>query len=117
MLSINQTIIFSVVMGAVIFFCRVFPFIFFGSKENAQGGNKFIQFVEKTAPPVAMTVLCFTSIASSVKDSLLLERSAVSIVPLLAASATTALLHVWKRNALLSIFAGTALFMLLCRLL
>jgi branched-subunit amino acid transport protein AzlD len=118
MLSIEQAVIFSLVMGAVIFFCRVFPFIFFRSKESTskestKSGDKFIRFVEKTAPPVAMTVLCFNAAAGSVKENLLPESPLVSLLPPLAACAATALLHIWKRNALLSIFAGTALFMLL----
>jgi branched-subunit amino acid transport protein AzlD len=119
MLSVNQTIIWTLVMGAVIFFCRLFPFIFFRATGNEGRGDKFILFVEKTAPPVAMTVLCFNSLASSVRESLpetLLPQNVISIVPLLAASLVTAFLHLWKRNALVSVFSGTVLFMLLSRL-
>jgi branched-subunit amino acid transport protein AzlD len=116
-LSQNQAVIFSLVFGAVIFFCRVFPFIFFRSKESAQSGNKFIRFVEKTAPPVAMTALCFNAIAGAVKENFLPEGPNISLLPLFAASAVTALLHIWKRNALVSIFAGTALFMVLGRVM
>jgi branched-subunit amino acid transport protein AzlD len=97
-------------MGAVIFFCRVFPFIFFRDiKTNDKWGSKFLLFVEKTAPPIAMTVLCFNALAIPIK-----ENSAFTL-PTLLAAAVTVLLHLWKRNALLSIFIGTALFMLLQR--
>jgi branched-subunit amino acid transport protein AzlD len=37
----------------------------------------------------------------------------VSGVPVLLCAAATAGLHLWKRNSLLSIFGGTALYMIL----
>jgi branched-subunit amino acid transport protein AzlD len=98
-------------MGAVIFFCRAFPFIFFrGIKTNDKWGYKFLIFIEKTAPPIAMTVLCFNTLVIPVK-----ENSDFAL-PTLWAAAVTILLHLWKRNVLLSIFSGTALFMLLQQL-
>jgi branched-subunit amino acid transport protein AzlD len=94
-------------MGAVICLCRYFPFIFFRRKTDGGQADKFMLFVEKTAPPIAMTVLCFNALASAIK-----EAPAVSL-PVLSASILTALLHIWKRSVLLSIFSGTAMFMLL----
>jgi branched-subunit amino acid transport protein AzlD len=112
MLRIPEAIAYTFAMGAVIFFCRVFPFIFFrGGKTDGTCGNKFLQFVKITAPPIAMAVLCFNAIAAPIKESF---PSALHVIP---ASLLTALLHLWKRNALLSIFSGTALFMLLQHLL
>jgi branched-subunit amino acid transport protein AzlD len=58
-----------------------------------------------------MTVLAFNSIASPVKGSL--HEGA----PVLTAAVFTALVHLWKRNPLISIFGGTALYMLLERVL
>jgi branched-subunit amino acid transport protein AzlD len=52
-------------MAAVIFFCRIFPFLFFREKTgNAMRDRSgaFLAFVEKTAPPVAMTVLAFNAL-------------------------------------------------------
>jgi branched-subunit amino acid transport protein AzlD len=112
MLRIPEAITYTFAMGAVIFFCRVFPFIFFNKrKTDGTRGNKFLLFVEITAPPIAMTVLCFNAIAAPIKES-----PPVSL-PVILAAILTALLHLWKRNALLSIFSGAALFMLLQRLL
>ena len=101
-------------MGAVIFFCRVFPFIFFrnGITAGNTGGRKaFLNFVEKTVPPVAMAVLAFNSIAGSLKGN------PGQGIPVLAAASFTALLHLWKRNPLISIIGGTALYMILERLI
>jgi branched-subunit amino acid transport protein AzlD len=104
----------SLAMGLVILFCRAFPFLFFRGRGPLGAAERFLAFVEKTAPPAAMTVLAFNAIAGQVKADL--EAAAGPGLPVLAAAALTALLHLWRRNPLLSIFGGTAAFMLLNRL-
>ena len=118
--SLTQAIFLVFAMGAVIFFCRALPFLFFSGKKNAAvqtdetekgaGSSQkaaLLDFVEKTVPPVAMTVLAFNILGASYRDN----PSDGLLV--LAASVFTALLHLWKRNSLLSIFGGTALYMIL----
>jgi branched-subunit amino acid transport protein AzlD len=121
----------TVVMGLVIFFCRLFPFLFFREKAKPPGkageaeknsgpaaaGEKrpsrrdvFLNFVEKLAPPAAMTVLACNAIAGSFKTNL---REGP---PVLIAAALTALIHLWKRNSLFSIFGGTAIYLILERI-
>ena len=121
--SVSEALILTLVMAGVIFFCRIFPFLFFrgstksGTKEGGNdedsGGTKkrggaFLAFVEKTVPPVAMTVLAF--------NSLPIKSSPRELILAIAAAAFTAIIHVWKRNPLLSIFGGTALYMVLIRI-
>ncbi|GHU32637.1 hypothetical protein FACS1894172_09620 [Spirochaetia bacterium] len=65
-----------------------------------------MEFVEKAAPPVAMTVLTFNALAAP---------SEGLSVQLFIGTAVTALIHVWKRNYLVSIFGGCAVFMALDR--
>ena len=113
--GIGEALILSVVMAVVIFFCRIFPFLFFrrNSGGSTQDGRKvaFLAFVEKTVPPVAMTVLAFNSLAGPIKSSI------SEILPTLTAAAFTVIVHLWRRNPLLSIFGGTAVYMLLTRFL
>ena len=119
--STGEALILSVVMAAVIFFCRVFPFLFFrenngkaaAGAETSSGrrGAAFLSFVEKTVPPAAMTVLTFNALSGPVKTN---PREAI---PALAAAAFTAIIHLWRRNPLISIFGGTALYMILMRVL
>ena len=90
-------------MGAVILFCRIFPFLFLKRTSSSRLGT----FVEKTVPPVAMTVLAFNALGGAFKENL----SGGLLV--LAASVFTALIHLWKRNFLLSILGGTILYMIL----
>jgi branched-subunit amino acid transport protein AzlD len=100
-------------MAAVILFCRAFPFLFFsrgnvGGKSGAMG--RLIGFVEKIVPPAAMTVLAFNVLGTSFKID---PRDGFFA---LGASLFTAVLHLWKRNFLMSILGGTAVYMILCRL-
>jgi len=127
--SVGEALLLCFVMAAVIFFCRIFPFLFFRGKtdntkdeggsqdgrgdtmaHNAEGGRAetFLAFVEKTAPPVAMTVLAF--------NALPLKSSLREIIPAITAAVLTAIVHLWKRNTLLSICGGTALYMVLIRI-
>jgi branched-subunit amino acid transport protein AzlD len=96
-------------MGGVILFCRAAPFLFFRTpgKGKRGVGKTLILLAERAAPPAAMTVLAVNAIAGAVKEAP--QRSG----PVLIASIFTALLHLWKRNSLLSIFGGTALYIFL----
>jgi branched-subunit amino acid transport protein AzlD len=125
-LSLTAALGFTGVMGLVIFFCRLFPFLFFREK-NGSGGEGddngaaangvpgrreiFLTFVEKLVPPAAMTVLAFNALAASFKPEL---RKGI---PVLIAAVLTALIHLWKRNSLFSIFGGTAIYMILERIM
>ena len=107
--SLTEALVMVFAMGIVIFFCRAFPFLFFARGGENRGA--FFSFVEKTVPPVAMTVLAFNAIGGAFRETL----SGGLLV--LAASTFTALLHLWKRNSLLSIIGGTVLYMVLIRII
>lgn len=111
--SLNEALLIVFAMGAVILFCRVFPFLFFSGNAGSPNPRRdaFLKFVEKTVPPAAMTVLTFNILGSSFRDN------PGDGLLALAASAVTALLHLWKRNALISIIGGTALYMILSRVI
>lgn len=122
MLSVKTALVYTVAMGVVIFFCRAFPFLFFRKgvpdegAEKSDGGkrsaiNSFLSLIEKVVPPAAMTVLAFNSIAAPIRENL------HAGIPVIAASLFTALLHVWKRNFLVSILGGTVLYMALGRIM
>jgi branched-subunit amino acid transport protein AzlD len=111
MTGIPRALLMTLIMGAVIFFCRAFPFLFFRKRKDA--GSDFsetlLAWAGKTAPPVAVTVLTFNAIGAAIKDDARL------VIPVLAASAFTALAHLWKRNPLISIIGAVAIYMLLSR--
>ncbi|MCL2832746.1 MAG: AzlD domain-containing protein [Treponema sp.] len=127
--TVTAAALLTLAMGAVIFFCRAFPFLFFsGNKNPASGGKKiFLEFAERIAPPAAMTVLTFYSLAPYLKTFAAWVKTAFLSLPApsgmsaalagIAAAVLTAAVHIWKRNALLSIFGGTAVYMILQRLI
>jgi branched-subunit amino acid transport protein AzlD len=108
----NTALGLTLAMGAVIFFCRLFPFLFFRDKPEAGGKGPsrrelFLNFVEKLAPPVVMTVLAFNAIAGPFRAGL------GEGAPALIAAGVTALAHLWKRNPLFSISGGTLVYIIL----
>jgi branched-subunit amino acid transport protein AzlD len=109
--SVGDALLLTLCMGAAIFCCRLFPFLFFRRETASRSKTAFLNFVEKTVPPVAMTVLACNSMTSPV------QGNPAEAVPVLGAAALTALVHLWKRNPLLSIFGGTALYMILGRVM
>jgi branched-subunit amino acid transport protein AzlD len=105
-LSCFQAVIAAFVSAAVIFATRAFPFALFSRREPPV----ILRFIEKNIPPLVMAILLVYCL-----KSVRFTQSPFG-VPELAALAVTAAAHLWKGNPMLSIFGGTAVFMLLCRL-
>jgi len=117
MKTTGEAVVYTFVIAAVIVFCRAFPFLFFRAKKEEvslkrmEREKAFISFVEKTVPPAAMTVLAINSITLPFKEN---YREGLVV---LTASILTALVHILRRNTLLSIFGGTAAYFALEKLL
>jgi branched-subunit amino acid transport protein AzlD len=96
-----------VIMALVTYFTRAVPFLFFSNKKPPA----FLDYLQRYIPPVVMTILVF----ASYKD---IEFTQAPFgIPAAAAGVLTALLHFWKRNVLVSIVGGTAVYMVLIRVL
>ena len=95
-----------VVMAAVTLLLRVLPFLIFGKKQTPA----FIQYLGKYLPYAIMGMLviyCLKGVTPLVFPHGLPELIAILIV---------VLLHIWRRNTLLSILGGTVAYMLLVQL-
>jgi branched-subunit amino acid transport protein AzlD len=93
-------------MGLVTLACRAAPFVLFGKRRPPA----LLDYAQRYLPPMIMTVLVFNSYKS-------LNLSAPPWgLPALVAGLVVAALQAWRRNALLSIVGGTALYMALTRL-
>jgi len=112
----GEAALITAVMASVILFCRACPFLFFRGKKPGGSAETFIVFVEKVVPPLAMTVLAFNTLSAVVFESVK-QGGYAQIVSALTAAAVTVIAHIWKRNSLLSIFGGTAIYMLLLRII
>ena len=91
------------VMAIANFITRVFPFLFFAKKEPP----KYIVFVEKSFPPIIMTILIFYTLGKI--DFTLAPYGIKELLSVFI----TAILHIRFNNYLVSIFVGTLFYMLL----
>lgn len=92
------------VMALVTIMLRFLPFIIFQKKTPA-----YIVYLGKVLPPAIIGML----VIFCLKDVSVM--TAPHGLPELIAAACVVLLQAWKRNSLLSILAGTALYMILIR--
>ena len=100
----NESVAIIAVVGAVTIAVRALPFILFGRHKELP---KSIDYLGKILPPAIIATLviyCLKGIKVGPFGS---------FVPELVSAALVALLHVWKRNVLLSMAGGTVLYMFL----
>lgn len=106
MTSLSEAFLYIFIMTLIIFLTRAFPFVLFSKKQPPRA----IRFIEQYIPPMVMGVLviyCIKDIQWLSWTSGLKEIISILIV---------SILHVWKKNAMLSIFGGTACYMVLIQL-
>ncbi|NLO29491.1 MAG: branched-chain amino acid transporter AzlD [Methanosarcina mazei] len=101
-----QMLVTIAVIALATFATRVLPFLCFGSSEPPA----MLSTVEKNLPPMILLLL----VIYCLKDVQWL--SAPYGFPELFTIGVVAGLHFWKRNAMLSIFAGTGIYMALVQL-
>ncbi len=110
------------IMALVTFLTRVLPFLLF---DRGDSPPKIVLYLGRVLPPAVIAMLivyCLRSPSLAVSADLTAGLSAwltpivnffVGWAPQLIAGAVVVVLHVWKRNNLLSIFGGTVLYMIL----
>lgn len=103
-LTTGQAVATIAVMALVTFLTRVLPFLLF---DHGDSPPKLILYLGRVLPPAIIAMLivyCLRGVNFS---------APVHWVPHFIASVAVALLHIWKKNNLLSIFGGTILYMIL----
>ena len=92
------------VMAVVTFLTRALPFLLF---DRGTAPPKLILYLGRVLPPaiIAMLIIyCLRGVSFAAPGGW---------VPQLLCTAVVVALHLWKHNNLLSIFGGTALYMIL----
>ena len=109
MISTERLILIILVAAVFTFLTRLLPFIFFRGREvPAQ-----VRYLGGFLPPAliaTLVVYCLKTV-SFTPDAL--PSAAAQLLGVLG----VALLHLWKRNTLISVGGGTVIYMLLLRLL
>jgi branched-subunit amino acid transport protein AzlD len=101
MVPVERIVFAIIIMAGVTFFTRLVPFLFFSKRKPPP----LLRFIETYIPPMVMVILvvyCFSDVG---------WIDAPHGVPELTAGAAAALLHLWKKNAFLSILGSTGLYM------
>ena len=115
-LTTGQAVASIAVMALVTFLTRALPFLLF---DRGSAPPKVVLYLGKVLPPAVIAMLiiyCLRNVSFSIPADWTSEAilSAMSTwAPQLAAAAAGVVLHLWKRNNLLSIFGGTVLYMVL----
>lgn len=103
-----QAVIIIVLLGLAVQLTRGLPFVLFDKKSTLP---PIIDYMGKCLPAAMMGLLiiyCFKEYDFT---------DARVMVPAVVASACVALLHLWKRNMVLSIGVGTAIYMIMLRIM
>lgn len=103
-ISVGRSLIIIFAVAATIFMTRLIPFLFFPKGKDIP---PVIQYLGRVLPPAVIGMLviyCLKAVNFAAVSNWMPELIAVSVV---------IVLHMWKRNNLLSIGAGTVLYMFL----
>lgn len=108
MISTATSILIIAIMAGVTFLTRVIPFILWGNKNELPS---LIHYLGNVLPYAMMGLLVIYCLRNTAVLS-----APYGIPELIAVSAVVGL-HCWKRNNLISILGGTALYMLLVQVI
>ena len=103
-LSVGKSLLIIFVVAVTTFSTRVIPFLVF---PKGKAIPKTVQYLGKVLTPAVIGML----VVYCLKDTQVIV--APHGIPELISVAVVAVLHVWKRNNLLSIGVGTVLYMIL----
>lgn len=107
MLTTPDSLAVLAVMAVITFASRLLPFVLFSRIRPL----RWVATVETVLPPLVLWLLVFYSFNNTQWSM------APYGIPALASVVMTVMIHHWKHDSLLSILTGTAVYMILTRLL
>lgn len=96
-----------VLCACIVFFERCLPWLLFGKREMPVLMKKLSDLL----PPALMAIL----VVYGLKNVTVVDMH--TGVAMCAASVFTVIVHLWKKNQILSVFLGTAMYMILLNVL
>lgn len=106
-LDLNNALLAVIIMTISTFLTRLFSFALFSKKEPPI----IFKYLGKYLPPMVMAILIIYSLKDI--ETFPQTQKIASIV----AIGITAFVHLWQKNAMISIFGGTIIYMVLNNLL
>ena len=103
-MSRERALLIIMIVAVCTLITRLIPFVLFGGKRKVPLA---VTYLGQILPPAIMATL----VVYCLKGANLFSAS--HGIPEFTSAAVTALLHIWKRNVLLSIAAGTLCYMFL----
>ena len=107
-ISAEQSVLMIAIAAVITLFTRLVPFLFFGGKREMP---PVVRAVAEKLPPAIIAILVIYCVKG------VLFTPGTGLWATLIALALVVGLHVWKRNTLLSIAAGTVVYMVLIRIM
>lgn len=101
--SVIRSVVIILVCAACTFSERLLPFLFFRKGSS----SPLVSYLGKVLPASIMATLVVYCLRGTI------FTTAGGFLPQIIAVAITAGLHLWKRNTLISVFAGTVVYMCL----
>lgn len=108
MINVTHSIILIAIAAIITFALRAVPFAIFGGKRTMPDTVKRVADLLPSAIIAVLVIYCLKTDLLSIGMGTL--ASAFGVI-------TVVVLHIWKRNTLLSIFGGTAIYMAALHLL
>ena len=106
-MNITRSIVIILICAAVTFGERTLPFALFRKREVPD----VVRYLGKILPMAVIATLVVYCLRGTDFSAL------CGFVPPLTAAAVTVLLHLWKKSTLLSVAGGTAVYMVLIRMM
>lgn len=103
-IGVGQSLAIIGVVAVCTILLRAFPFLVFGGRKGVPEAVQYLGAVLPASIMAVLVVYCMRNIDFAALDH---------FVPSLAAGLLVAVLHMWKKNILLSIGVGTVCYMVL----
>ena len=107
-ISALDTLLITFSMGIVTFALRSTPFLVFKKDKEIPGTIKYLGTVLAPASIALLVVYCYTDFSFTKPPY---------AIPEIIAGLLVVVMHLWKRNMLLSVIAGTAIYMIFVQVL
>ncbi|MGL4484143.1 MAG: branched-chain amino acid transporter permease [Anaerovoracaceae bacterium] len=107
-ISPTYAIIIILIVAVFTFITRAFPFVLFGRHKDLP---VMVKYLGNILPPAVIAILVIYALRN------MNFTEPANFLPQIIAVIVVATLHFWKRNNLLSIGCGTALYMILIQII